>query len=272
MMMSTHVRSYKFVLSVAEIRNNSFDVEKPSKRRRYSDEESSSFHSPHIDVPLDTASELQHSTSSYSTGNQHTSTTEVWKPQEPVRPVKLVTYKKRFKSTPANRGKVNEPLKLAPKVTHIDSSSTKVIEPMPSSIADSLSIKTEHEGLDITADSVQGNEITETVRTSDITNTNNTVLKVEPNYSDDIEVLGVEPGTGTEESQADRSQESTETSAMNSSYNDQSGMNSSYDQSGMNSSYDQSGMNSSYDQSFSIGDNTTGPNTSMGELSLSQAG
>ena len=258
-MMSTHVRSHTSLLSVAEIRNNSFDVEKPSKRRRYSDDESSSFHSPHIDVPLDTGSEPQHSIS-YSTGNQHVSTTEVWEPKEPVRPVKLVTYKKRFKSTPVNRGKVSEPLKRVPKVTHTGSSSTKVIEPMPSSFTDSVSIKTEHEGVDITADSVQGNMITDTVSASDITN--NTVIKVEPDYSDDIEVLGVEPGTGTEESQADCSQESTETS----------GVNSSYDQSGMNSSYDQSGINSSYDQSFSIGDNSTGPNTSTGELSLSQAG
>ena len=250
MMMSTHVRSCTTVLSVAEIRNNSFDEEKPPKRRRYSDEESSSFHSPHIDVPLDTGREPQHSISSYSTGNQHAGTAEVWKPQEPVRPVKLVTYKKRFKSTPVNRGKVSEPLKRVPKVT--DSSSIKVLEPMPSSLTDSVSIKTEHEGVDVTADSVQGNEITETVGASDTTN--NTVIKVEPDYSDDIEVLGVELGTGTEESQADCSQDSTETSGMNSSYDNQSG------------------MNSSYDQSFSIGDNSTGPNTSMGELSLSQAG
>ena len=119
---------------------------------------------------------------------------------------------------------------------------------MPSSITDSVSIKTEHEGLDITADSLQVNKIAETVSASDTPN--NTVIKVEPDDSDDIEVLGVEPGTGTEESQADCSQESAETSGMNSSYNDQSG------------------MNSSYDQSF----NSTGPNTSMGELSLSQAG
>ena len=132
---------------------------------------------------------------------------------------------------------------------------------MPSSITNSVSIKTEHEGVDIAADSVHGNEITETVSASDTTN--NTVIKVEPDNSDDIEVLGVELGTVTEEPQADCSQDSTETSGMNSSYNDQSGM---------NSSFDQSAMNSSYDQSFSIGDNSTGPNTSTGELSLSQAG
>ena len=188
-------------------------------------------------IPLDEEDQPQQFSSLYSTENELENTTETWKPQNPVKPVRLVSHKKRFKVTPNNVERVSEPVEQV----------RKFIESVP--------VKTETEITDargdhVTANSNQnfGDESSKTGSETDFYDSaKQTLVKVEVNDDDDdedMQILAIEPGTNTEGFENSFSQDNAETLDSDSSFN----------------------------QSFQQDNNFLNPNTSMGDLSYTHTG